>query len=63
VTEALRLDQSLMQDDIRLHLNFAMGRAEFCAATASTRKVLETSLLEVSNGSYVHPSLLSVWSN
>jgi hypothetical protein len=60
VTEALRLGQSLMRDDIRIHLNFAMGRAEFSAATDFTRKMLETSLMEESNGLYVYSTLLLI---
>jgi hypothetical protein len=52
--EALRLDQASMQDDIRSYLKEAMGRDEFRAATAATRKVLEDSLLEKADGMYVY---------
>jgi hypothetical protein len=52
--EALRLDQASMQEDIRSYLKEAMGRDEFRAATAATRKVLEHSLLEKADGMYVY---------
>jgi hypothetical protein len=51
--EALKLVQSSMQDDIRSYLRQVMGSDEFRAASAATRKVLEDSLLEKSDGMYV----------
>jgi hypothetical protein len=55
--ESLTLDPALMQDDIRLHLDGALGRAEFREATASTLSLCMDVIQDKADGSYVNSNI------
>jgi hypothetical protein len=51
---ALELDQTPIQDDLRLYVTETMARDEFSALTAATRDEIMSSLIDSSDGLYVY---------